>query len=172
MNKNNIFFRFDQAKKVDQRLQGYLLQLHLDHGFVEHVIPLAGGRFHILYLLLHLRLVGLAVKKGKEGETAPALLDALLNGTFLIFQGQVFLLQHSDLDQFLLFTGYRGLQVPPGIDEGEDGQLQYQESEYEGDAPAERGNVEADIQAFLDAGIDGLFIDQPDIAVRLRQQRK
>ena len=40
-----------------------------------------------------------------------------------------------------------------------------------GDSPAERGNVEADIQAFLDAGIDGLFIDQPDIAVRLRQQQ-
>lgn len=35
--------------------------------------------------------------------------------------------------------------------------------------PAERGDIEAEIRAFLDAGIDGLFIDQPDIAVRLRQ---
>ena len=40
-----------------------------------------------------------------------------------------------------------------------------------GDSQAERGNIEADIQAFLDAGIDGLFIDQPDIAVRLREQQ-
>ena len=32
----------------------------------------------------------------------------------------------------------------------------------------ERGDSEAEIRAFLDAGIDGLFIDQPDIAVRLR----
>lgn len=37
-----------------------------------------------------------------------------------------------------------------------------------GDAPQDRGNIEAEIQRFLDAGIDGLFIDQPDIAVRLR----
>ena len=40
-----------------------------------------------------------------------------------------------------------------------------------GDSQAELGNIEADIEAFLDAGIDGLFIDQPDIAVRLRQQQ-
>ncbi len=39
-----------------------------------------------------------------------------------------------------------------------------------GDSPTERGNIEADIQAFLDAGIDGLFIDQPDIAVKVRGQ--
>lgn len=32
----------------------------------------------------------------------------------------------------------------------------------------ERGDSETEIRAFLDAGIDGLFIDQPDIAVRLR----
>jgi len=37
-----------------------------------------------------------------------------------------------------------------------------------GDSPADRGDIEADIRAFLDAGIDGLFIDQPDIAVRVR----
>jgi len=37
-----------------------------------------------------------------------------------------------------------------------------------GDDPQGRGNIEAEIQRFLDAGIDGLFIDQPDIAVRLR----
>ena len=39
-----------------------------------------------------------------------------------------------------------------------------------GDSPADRGDVEADIRAYLDAGIDGLFIDQPDIAVKLRAQ--
>jgi glycerophosphoryl diester phosphodiesterase len=36
--------------------------------------------------------------------------------------------------------------------------------------PAERGNIEAELRAFLATGIDGLFIDQPDIAVRLRQR--
>ncbi|MCF7201263.1 glycerophosphodiester phosphodiesterase [Pseudomonas oligotrophica] len=37
------------------------------------------------------------------------------------------------------------------------------------DEPSARGDLEAEIAAFLDAGVDGLFIDQPDIAVRLRQ---
>lgn len=40
-----------------------------------------------------------------------------------------------------------------------------------GSDPQVRGDVEAEINAFLDAGIDGLFIDQPDIAVRVREQR-
>ena len=35
----------------------------------------------------------------------------------------------------------------------------------------ERGDIEAELRAFLAAGIDGLFIDQPDIAVRLRDAR-
>jgi glycerophosphoryl diester phosphodiesterase len=30
-------------------------------------------------------------------------------------------------------------------------------------APADRGDIDAEIQAFLDAGIDGLFVDEPDI---------
>ncbi|MHA6491991.1 glycerophosphodiester phosphodiesterase [Pseudomonas borbori] len=38
-----------------------------------------------------------------------------------------------------------------------------------GTDPQARGNSAAEIQLFLDAGIDGLFIDQPDIAVRVRQ---
>ena len=37
--------------------------------------------------------------------------------------------------------------------------------------PDERGDSAAEMRAFIDAGIDGLFTDQPDIAVRLRQQR-
>lgn len=37
-----------------------------------------------------------------------------------------------------------------------------------GDAPADRGDIEAEIRAFLDAGIDGLFIDHPDVAVKVR----
>lgn len=37
-----------------------------------------------------------------------------------------------------------------------------------GSDPQARGDSAAEIQLFLDAGIDGLFIDQPDIAVRLR----
>jgi glycerophosphoryl diester phosphodiesterase len=35
----------------------------------------------------------------------------------------------------------------------------------------ERGDIEAELRAFLAAGIDGVFIDQPDIAVRLRDAR-
>lgn len=38
-----------------------------------------------------------------------------------------------------------------------------------GDTPAARGDIEAEIRAYLEAGIDGLFIDQPDIALRLRE---
>ncbi|WGL64876.1 glycerophosphodiester phosphodiesterase [Pseudomonas sp. CW003PS] len=40
-----------------------------------------------------------------------------------------------------------------------------------GDVPSNRGDIDAELRAFLATGIDGLFIDQPDIAVRLRQQR-
>lgn len=40
-----------------------------------------------------------------------------------------------------------------------------------GSGPEERGDIEAEVRAFLATGIDGLFIDQPDIAVRLRQQQ-
>jgi len=36
--------------------------------------------------------------------------------------------------------------------------------------PAEHGDLEAEIRAFLEAGIDGLFSDNPDIALRLREQ--
>ena len=40
-----------------------------------------------------------------------------------------------------------------------------------GSEPSERGDINAELRAFLATGIDGLFIDQPDIAVRLREQR-
>lgn len=40
-----------------------------------------------------------------------------------------------------------------------------------GSDPAAHGDIDAELRAFLDTGIDGLFIDQPDIAVRLREQR-
>ena len=40
-----------------------------------------------------------------------------------------------------------------------------------GDVPSNRGDIEAELRAFLATGIDGLFIDQPDIAVRLRQTK-
>lgn len=40
-----------------------------------------------------------------------------------------------------------------------------------GNDPAERGDIDAELRAFLATGIDGLFIDQPDIAVRLREKR-
>lgn len=39
----------------------------------------------------------------------------------------------------------------------------------DGDMPEARGNIEAEIEAYLEAGIDGLFIDQPDIAVSVRK---
>ncbi|WP_443192014.1 glycerophosphodiester phosphodiesterase [Pseudomonas indica] len=38
--------------------------------------------------------------------------------------------------------------------------------------PQARGDLETEIRAFLDAGIDGLFIDQPDIAVKVREARQ
>lgn len=37
--------------------------------------------------------------------------------------------------------------------------------------PEQRGDSAAEMRAYLEAGIDGLFTDQPDIAVRLREQR-
>jgi glycerophosphoryl diester phosphodiesterase len=37
-----------------------------------------------------------------------------------------------------------------------------------GSDPAARGDIDAELRTFLATGIDGLFIDQPDIAVRLR----
>jgi len=40
-----------------------------------------------------------------------------------------------------------------------------------GDVPSDRGDIDAELRAFLATGIDGLFIDQPDISVRLREQR-
>ncbi|UFQ97505.1 glycerophosphodiester phosphodiesterase [Pseudomonas wenzhouensis] len=40
-----------------------------------------------------------------------------------------------------------------------------------GSEPAAHGDIDAELRTFLATGIDGLFIDQPDIAVRLRQQR-
>ena len=40
-----------------------------------------------------------------------------------------------------------------------------------GSDPTAHGDIDAELRAFLATGIDGLFIDQPDIAVRLRQQR-
>ena len=38
-----------------------------------------------------------------------------------------------------------------------------------GDSPADRGDIEREIRAYLEAGIDGLFIDNPDIAIQLRE---
>jgi glycerophosphoryl diester phosphodiesterase len=38
------------------------------------------------------------------------------------------------------------------------------------DDPQARGDITTEIRAFLDAGIDGLFIDQPDSAVRVREE--
>ncbi|HSX88195.1 MAG TPA: glycerophosphodiester phosphodiesterase [Pseudomonas sp.] len=39
-----------------------------------------------------------------------------------------------------------------------------------GDDPQALGDIATEVRAFLETGIDGLFIDQPDIAVRVRQQ--
>ncbi|WP_277373103.1 glycerophosphodiester phosphodiesterase [Pseudomonas sp. AA-38] len=39
-----------------------------------------------------------------------------------------------------------------------------------GNDPTERGDIDAELRTFLATGIDGLFIDQPDIAVRLRDK--
>lgn len=41
----------------------------------------------------------------------------------------------------------------------------------QGSDPQARGDIQAEIRAFLDAGIDGLFIDQPDVAVQVRAAR-
>lgn len=40
-----------------------------------------------------------------------------------------------------------------------------------GSDPTARGDIDTELRTFLATGIDGLFIDQPDIAVRLREQR-
>ncbi|TRX72901.1 glycerophosphodiester phosphodiesterase [Pseudomonas mangiferae] len=37
--------------------------------------------------------------------------------------------------------------------------------------PEERGDLGAELKAFLAAGVDGVFTDQPDLAVRLREGR-
>ncbi|XP_050358406.1 uncharacterized protein LOC126778785 [Nymphalis io] len=37
-------------------------------------------------------------------------------------------------------------------------------------SPIAFGDLESEIKAFLDAGVDGLFVDQPDILVRVRGQ--
>jgi glycerophosphoryl diester phosphodiesterase len=39
-----------------------------------------------------------------------------------------------------------------------------------GQDPAAQGDIQALLRAFLDAGVDGLFIDQPDIAVGVRNR--
>jgi glycerophosphoryl diester phosphodiesterase len=39
-----------------------------------------------------------------------------------------------------------------------------------GNDPNAVGDLEAEIQAFLDAGIDGLFSDNPDLAVAARDR--
>ncbi|MGP0173039.1 glycerophosphodiester phosphodiesterase [Pseudomonas sp. NCHU5208] len=39
-----------------------------------------------------------------------------------------------------------------------------------GNDPTERGDIDTELRTFLATGIDGLFIDQPDIAVRLRDK--
>ncbi len=41
----------------------------------------------------------------------------------------------------------------------------------QGSSVADRGDIEAEIRAYLDAGIDGLFSDQPDIAVKARETK-
>ncbi|XP_045454957.1 glycerophosphodiester phosphodiesterase GDPD6-like [Melitaea cinxia] len=42
--------------------------------------------------------------------------------------------------------------------------------EYKSDNPSESasGNLKGELQKFIDAGIDGIFVDHPDIALRLR----
>lgn len=39
---------------------------------------------------------------------------------------------------------------------------------HKGSDPASHGDIEAEVRAYLATGIDGLFIDQPDVAVGLR----
>ncbi|MFI8480273.1 glycerophosphodiester phosphodiesterase [Pseudomonas sp. NPDC078700] len=41
-----------------------------------------------------------------------------------------------------------------------------------GDDPNARGDIEQEVKIFLEAGIDGLFMDQPDIGITLRNPRK
>lgn len=60
-----------------------------------------------------------------------------------------------------------GLKVHPYTFRAENSFLP---SEFRNSDPSEsaRGDLKAEMQAYLDAGIDGLFSDQPDILVRLR----
>src|SRR4029077_15547912 len=59
-----------------------------------------------------------------------------------------------------------GLQVPPWAFRAGD---QFLPQEFRrGTEPSAHGDLEGEMRAYLAAGIDGLFTDQPDIAVAAR----
>lgn len=63
-----------------------------------------------------------------------------------------------------------GLKVHPYTFRAEN---TYLPSEFKnGNSPNDIGDLASEIRTFLDAGIDGLFSDQPDVPVRLRQPCK
>ena len=63
-----------------------------------------------------------------------------------------------------------GLKVHPYTFRAENSFLPAEFRSADGN-PQSRGDLAGEIRAYLDAGIDGLFSDQPDVAVRLREQR-
>lgn len=63
-----------------------------------------------------------------------------------------------------------GLKVHPYTFRAENSLLPAEFRSADGN-PQSRGDLAGEIRAYLDAGIDGLFSDQPDVAVRLREQR-
>ncbi|MCY1522297.1 Glycerophosphoryl diester phosphodiesterase family protein [compost metagenome] len=77
-------------------------------------------------------------------------------------------LDAANASQFVTHAHAAGLKVHPYTFRAENSFLP--NNLRSGDDPQARGDSAAEIQLFLDAGIDGLFIDQPDIAVRLRQR--
>ncbi|HLD66390.1 MAG TPA: glycerophosphodiester phosphodiesterase [Pseudomonas sp.] len=75
-------------------------------------------------------------------------------------------LEAANATDFVALAHAAGLKVHPYTFRGENNFLP--SNLRNGDDPQARGDSAAEIQLFLDTGIDGLFIDQPDIAVRLR----
>lgn len=67
-------------------------------------------------------------------------------------------------------TPAAGLKVHPYTFRAENSFLPAEFRSADGN-PQSRGDLAGEIRAYLDAGIDGLFSDQPDVAVRLREQR-
>lgn len=67
---------------------------------------------------------------------------------------------------FVADAHHAGLEVHPYTFRAENGFLPL--NQRRGDDPAARGDLSAELTAFLDLGIDGFFTDHPDLGVQIR----